>query len=149
MVEFVHFLPWLWVAITLICIIIEVFSFSLTTIWFACGALITTLFSLTKMPFYWQLLIFVLSSLILLLCTRPFVVKKLRIKRVATNSDAIIGKTALVTQTVSAQKKGTIKVGGLEWTAKCAEDDEIQEGCECTVCAIEGVTAVVKKRDLL
>ena len=143
MLSSVALVPWLWVFITVVCIIIETFSLSLTTIWFACGALVTALLSLTGLSFRFQLIIFVGVSLVLLLSTRPIALKKLRTKRVATNSDAIIGKEAVVTATITAQEKGAIKVNGLEWSAKSADGSEIPKGALCTVCAIEGVTAVV------
>ena len=36
-------LPWLWVAVTVICIVIETLTLSLTTIWFAGGALVAAI----------------------------------------------------------------------------------------------------------
>ena len=138
-------MPWFWVAVTVICIIIESCTMGLTTIWFGCGAFVMIFISLTSLPFRWQLLIFAVISCALLFSTRPFAVKKLQAHRVATNSDALIGKKALVTEAIEPFKKGAIKINGLEWSAKTADDTPLAPGIECEITAIEGATAIVKK----
>ena len=135
-------LPWFWLAVVIVCVIIESLSFALTTIWFGCGALVMIFLSLTPLPFKWQLLIFVTVSLVLLIFTRPLVAKKLA-KRMPTNADSLIGKKALVTQTITELDKGAIKVNGVIWTARAENDSEIAEGMECRIVRLEGNTAVV------
>ena len=138
-------LPWIWVAITIICIVVETLTFSLTTIWFAIGAFVMVFVAFTPLPFVAQLFIFVVISLLLLIFTRPIVQKKFNQKKIATNYERIIGQIALVTKKITATEKGTIKINGMEWTASVHEDIVLEEGSNCVIENIEGVTAYVKK----
>ena len=67
-------LPWFWLIVVVLCIVIESLTMALTTVWFA------------SIPFKWQLFIFVAISLALLIFTRPLAAKKLA-KKMPTNAD--------------------------------------------------------------
>ncbi|HBD68279.1 MAG TPA: hypothetical protein DC014_03290 [Treponema sp.] len=144
---FLQHLPVFWLVVMAVCIVIESMTMMLTTIWFGCGALVMVFVSMTPLPFKWQLLLFVAISLALLIFTRPFVYKKLKLKKQATNADSLIGKKVIVTQTISALEKGAIKINGIEWTASCANlsdsSQSISPGTEVTVTDIQGATAIV------
>ena len=137
-------LPWFWVAVTVICILIETFTMGLTTIWFAIGAAVMIFVSMTHIAFKWQLLLFVVISCALLFSTRPFALKKLQSKKIKTNSDSLIGKKAIVTEKIEPLQKGAIKINGIEWTAASANDSVIEKGAECEITDIQGATAIVK-----
>jgi len=141
---FLNNLPWFWVAATVILILIEAFTMGLTTIWFACGAFLMIFLSMTHMSFKLQLLLFVVISCALLFSTRPFAIKKLESKRIKTNSDALVGKKAIVTETIEPLKKGAIKINGVEWTATTSDESTVEKGKECVITDIQGATAVVK-----
>lgn len=68
---------------------------ALVSIWLAIAALIAMFCAIAKLSFLTQCIVFVVSSIILLLLTRP-VVKKLQNKTVATNYELDVGKTAIV-----------------------------------------------------
>lgn len=138
-------LPWVWVAITVICIVIETMTFALTTIWFAISAFVMVFLAFTPIPFPVQLLIFVALSMILLIFTRPVLQKKLNQKKIATNYERIIGQIAVVTKKITVLDKGAIKINGMEWTAAIKEDNVLEEGSKCVIEEIAGVTAFVKK----
>lgn len=118
---------------------------TLTSIWFGCGAFVMIFLSFLPIPFRWQLLIFAVLSLLLLIFTRPLAVKKLRVKKTPTNSDSLIGKKVLVTEKITELEKGAVKVNGVIWSARSEDNSEIAKGSECRVSEIEGVTLVVKK----
>lgn len=138
-------LPWIWVAITIVCIIVETLTLSLTTIWFAISGFVMVFLAFTPIPFFVQLFIFVVLALILLIFTRPVLQKKLNKKKIATNYERIIGQIAVVTKKITALEKGSIKINGMEWTASVKEDITLEEGSKCTIEEIAGVTAFVKK----
>lgn len=138
-------LPWFWVAVTILCIVIETFTLSLTTIWFAIGAFVMVFLAFTPLPFAAQLSIFVALSLILLIFTRPLLKKKLNQKKIATNYERTIGQIAVVTRKITALEKGTVKLNGMEWTATVRDDIVLEEGTKCIIEKIEGVTAFVKQ----
>ncbi|MCR5765980.1 MAG: NfeD family protein [Treponema sp.] len=137
-------LPWVWVGVTIICIVIESLTLALTTIWFGISAFVMVFLAFTPMPFPAQLFIFVALALILLIFTRPVVKKKLNQKKIATNYDSIIGQIAVVTKKITAIEKGSVKINGMEWTAAVKEDIVLEEGSKCIIEEIAGVTAYVK-----
>jgi len=137
-------LPWVWVGVTIICIVIESLTLALTTIWFGISAFVMVFLAFTPMPFPAQLFIFVALALILLIFTRPIVKKKLNQKKIATNYDSIIGQIAVVTKKITAIEKGSVKINGMEWTAAVKEDIVLEEGSKCIIEEIAGVTAYVK-----
>ena len=137
-------LPWVWVAVTIICVVIESLTLSLTTIWFGISSFVLVFLAFTPIPFGAQLFIFVAMSLVLLIFTRPVVKKKLNQKQIATNYERIIGQIAVVTKKITALDKGSVKINGMEWTAAVKEDITLEKGSKCIIEEIAGVTAYVK-----
>ena len=138
-------LPWVWVGITIICVVIESLTLSLTTIWFGISAFAMVFLAFTPLPFTAQLCIFVAVSLILLIFTRPVVKKKLNQKKIATNYERIIGQIGVVTKKITALEKGSVRINGMEWTAAVKEDLTLEKGSKCIIEEIAGVTAYVKE----
>ena len=138
-------LPWVWVAVTIICVIIESLTLSLTTIWFGISAFVMVFLAFTPLPFPAQLFIFVVLALVLLIFTRPVVKQKLNQKKIATNYERIIEQIAVVTRKITALDKGSVKIDGMEWTAAVKEDVVLEKGSKCVVEEIAGVTAYVKE----
>ena len=137
-------LPWVWVAVTIICVVIESLTLALTTIWFGISAFVMVFLAFTPLPFVAQLFIFVALAMALLIFTRPVVKKKLSQKQIATNYERIIGQIAVVTKKITALDKGSIKINGMEWTAAVKEDIVLEKGSKCIIEEIAGVTAYVK-----
>lgn len=138
-------LPWFWVTVTIICVVIESLTLALTTIWFGISAFLMVFLAFTPLPFPAQLFIFVAVALVLLIFTRPVVKQKLSQKKIATNYERIIGQIAVVTKKITALDKGYVKINGMEWTAAVRQDIVLEEGSKCIVEEIAGVTAYVKQ----
>ena len=136
-----------WSAIFIFCTIAEIMTLGLTSIWFAGGALVAGILSLFKVNYTIQILVFAITSLVLLAVTRPFARKFLNQKELAkTNVDGLIGEKALVTSDIDNYKSaGQIKLNGLEWTARSVDDKPIPMGTEVEIVAISGVKAIVRK----
>lgn len=139
-------LPWFWLGMVVVFTVIEVFTAGLTTIWFAIGSIPMIFLSFLPIPFLYQVLIMLVISIVLLIFTRPFFVKKLNANKEKTNVDALIGKTALVTKKITKFEKGEVKIDGKIWTAKSVSDEDLDAGTECLLQRIEGVTAIVSKK---
>ena len=139
-------LPWFWLAMAIIFTLIEVFTAGLTTIWFAIGSIPMIFLSFLPIPFLYQVLIMLVISIVLLIFTRPFFVKKLNANKEKTNVDALLGKIALVTKKITKFEKGEVKIDGKIWTAKSVSEEDLEEGTECLLQSIEGVTAIVSKK---
>jgi len=136
-------LPFVWLGLAVILVIIESLTMGLTTVWFALGALISMLLAFFRIPIPWQILIFLVISLVLLIFTRPVAVKKFKIGQERTNSDALVGKEGTVVQEITLDEKGKVKVKGQIWTAASADDRPVALGTRIRVEEIRGVTMLV------
>lgn len=74
-----------WLVLLILCIIVEIMTLGLTTIWFAGGALAAILACLLRAPIFVQVILFFLVSLLMLFFTRPLAVKYFNKDRVRTN----------------------------------------------------------------
>lgn len=136
--------PIFWLSIAIICAVIESLTLGLTTIWFTGGALAALGVSYLDQGPIVQAIVFIVVSTLLVLVTRPIFVKKLKTGEELTNIDAMIGKEALVTSVIKPFSPGTIRVGGLEWTAVTEDEmSTILEGTRVKIIRIAGVKAVV------
>ena len=135
---------WIWAALVIIFALVEIFTFGLTTVWFALAALVMVFLSFLNIPFPAQILIFLILSAGFLIVTRPLTVKKFKTGREKTNVDSLIGKHALVTKKIGEFEKGEVTIAGQIWTACSVDSAEIGEAVKCEVVRIEGVTAVVR-----
>lgn len=134
-----------WLIFFIILVIIELITVNLVTIWFALGALITSLVSLYTTDTVILLAFFVVTSLLLLILTKP-VVKKLKVKKVvATNLDQVIGKTGVVTEPIAKDKIGEVKVLGKTWSAY--SDKEILKDKKVKILSISGVKLKVEEKE--
>ncbi|MBR1721197.1 MAG: NfeD family protein [Treponema sp.] len=139
-------LPWFWLAVMILCLIFEALTFSLTTVWAALSALILIFLSWSSLPLRWQFLFFFLITIVLLVFTRPFAVKKLKLGRVMTNINSIDGQEVIVVKKISKFEKGEVKSSnGVLWSAMGQGDSEISKGATCRVVQVKGNTLVVKK----
>ena len=138
-------LPWFWLAMAILMSVLELILPGLTTIWFALGSLVMIPLSLLPIPFVIQVVICLVISVVLLIFTRPFAMKKLKANKEKTNVDALVGKSVLVIKDISKFEKGEIKVDGIIWTARSDDDTTLKAGEECFLLRVEGATAVVGK----
>ena len=134
----------LWILAAVVCGIIEVMSVSFVFLMFAIGALAAGVAAALGASVFVQVIVFAVVSLALL---RPFL--KGRIDRsggyVRTNTDALIGKTAYVTEAVG-ERHGRVQFSGGEWSAR-TEGEELAVGTQVSVDRIDGATAVVSALD--
>ena len=86
----------IWLIVFVACILIEIITLGLTTIWFAGGALIAAISAALGAPLWLQSILFGAVSLILLFFTRPVAVKYFNKDRVKTNAESLVGRQAIV-----------------------------------------------------
>ncbi len=135
-----------WLIVMVACIVIEAFTMGLTTIWFAAGALIVALLSLTGIGLTAQIIIFLLISILLLIFTRPVAVKHLKIGKEKTNFDTLIGEQAVVTTSINnLNNVGNVKIKGLIWSAESMDGSQIAVDEVVYVKKIQGVKLIVSK----
>ena len=138
-----------WLVVFIIMVVVELATMGLATIWFAGGAAVAFILSLAGCSFIVQIVAFFVVSVILLAVTRPLAMKHLNLKREKTNTDDMIGKSAIVLTAIdNDQGKGQIRFNGIEWTARSAEGTVIPEGAQVEIVEIKGVKAIVKLKNI-
>ena len=140
-------LAMIWLIVLVVCLVVEIGTLGLTSIWFAGGALLALLIAMIGGPLWLQILIFLVASIVLLIFTRPIATKYFNKNREKTNVNSKIGKQAIVTVTIDNLKgEGQIVTEGMEWTARSLDSTIIEEGSVVTIEKIEGVKAIVSIR---
>lgn len=137
----------IWLIIAGVCFIIEMATVGFFVFWFGIGALISMVVSIFfPENILLQSIVFVVSSVILLLLTKPLVEKfTKKDKKIETNAYSIIGKKGIVVQDINPTfGVGQIKISGEVWSAKTVDETTIEKGTEIKVIQIDGVKAVVE-----
>ena len=141
-----EYMVWVWLALLVLFIITEVATVQLTTIWFAGGALLAMLlaaFGIKSITA--QIIVFLVTSIALLIATRPLVKKHINKKSQPTNADRNIGQKAVVTEEINnLLGTGAAKINGIEWTARSVSGEIIEKGSTVTVVRIDGVKIIVE-----
>ena len=137
--------PVCWGIAIIVFIFMESLSPQLVSIWFAAGALAAAVFSLFSDNLLMQLLVFFAVSAICLLITRPLASKVVEVKKIPTNADRLIGKTATVTEDIDPiTGKGRVVVTGDSWSAVTPDDTALTKGSTVQILKIDGVKLVVE-----
>ena len=137
--------PLLWLIVIVATLVIEAMTAGLTTIWFSAGALAALTASYLGISFPLQIIIFIVVSITALIFTRPLVKNKIHKNKVKTNADMVIGKQAIVVETICPiEGKGQVKVDGKIWSAKSENSENIPKDELVTIEKIEGVHLIVK-----
>jgi membrane protein implicated in regulation of membrane protease activity len=120
----------------------------LISIWFCVGATAAWIGDMVSLSFNLQLIIFLVVSLISLICTRPLVKKFMKPSNESrTNVNSLIDKEAVVTQKIdNLHGNGEVKINGQFWTARSCDGSIIAENCVVIIEKIEGVKLLVKMK---
>ena len=137
-----------WMVVFLVLILIEMATLSLTTVWFAIGALFACCAAYFGAVWTTQFAIFIVVSIVVLFLLRPSAVRYFNQKRVKTNYESLIGMEAKVIETVNNdQLQGVAIVNGQEWTARAVVDDMIIEaGTKARIVKIVGVKLILSNQ---
>jgi len=134
---------YLWVAIVILLSVVEAMTADIVTIWFVVSGLATIGLSFFVDNFFIQLGLFTILGLILLITTRPTLKKYLKSRNEKTNFDRIIGMEGIVTEKITKNNVGEVKVDGKKWSA--IADKTINVGSTVIILEITGVKVKVKE----
>ena len=136
-----------WLIAAGIFFIIEMATIGFLVFWLGIGSLLAMVTSFITDNILIQVIVFVVTSTLLLIFTRPLVNKFIKVpKEVKTNVYSIIGKKGIVVQSINnTEGDGQIKVDGEVWSAKSNTDEIIPKDTEIEIIDIDGVKAVVQK----
>ena len=135
-----------WLALILIFAIIELTTLEFTFLMLALGSLGGLVSGLFGLPWWGQIIVAAVLSVLLLFALRPALLRAL--KRggdpALSNVDALLGLTGVVTNDFSGNANHVKLINGDTWTARLAGGDRaLVEGERIVVTAIDGATAIV------
>lgn len=136
----------LWLIVIVLLVFLEVSTINLVCVWFILSGLVSLILSFFIESFYILFAVFVLLGLVLMVLTRPILIKKFKRKNVKTNSDRVLGMEGVVTEEINKLKIGEVKVDGKRWSA--ISDEKIEVGTTIIVESIDGVKLVVRKGEV-
>lgn len=134
---------YIWLIAAGIFFIAEIATTGFLIFWLGLGSLLAMIISFFTDSILIQTTIFVISSVILILLTKPIINKYVdKGESFVTNAYSLIGKIGIVTTPINAvEATGQVKVNGEIWSAKA--DTDIIEGTEVEVLKIDGVKLIV------
>ena len=133
-----------WLIAMVIFIAAEAMTVSLVSIWFAVGALGAIIVALTGGGLTFQVTVFLVLAVALLLSLRGIVRKHFNPRISKTNVDSVIGATGVVVTPVNnIAALGQVQIGGVEWSARSSDNSHIPAGTLVKVEKIEGVKGFV------
>lgn len=145
----------LWIAILVICIVLETRTTEIVTIWFMPAAAVALLLSFFKSgddvkDLIVQVVAFVVVSLVTFFIFHVSMKKRLKGKKKnRTNLTAMIGEKCLVVEDISnIHSKGAVRFNGLVWSARSLDDtDVIENGTVVVIDGIDGVKLICSREN--
>jgi len=139
----------MWIIAVIVFAVIEAITVSTVAVWFVGGALAAFVAQLLGAALWLQIVVFFVTSIILLLSLFPVARKFAKNRNVVpTNLDMLIGKEALLTEEVNnLQGTGALKIEGKEWSARGVCEGTLAEGTRVKIVRMEGVRLLVEPAD--
>ena len=136
-----------WLILTVVFLIIEACTASLTTIWFAISSAVTAVLAACNVDIGLQTIAFVLLSVILLILTRPLI-QKFNARKSATNKDKLVGMCSYVTEKIdNLSQSGYVKINDVYWSARSTDNTVIDVGALVEIKEIRGNKLIVSVKN--
>ena len=136
---------WLWLGIFVIALILEFITADMVSIWFSLAAIPSFILALLSINPFVQIMVFVVLAILLLVLTRPVVMKYFKTNEIKTNVDAMIGSIGTCTEKIVINEIGRVRIKNQIWSAISQQTIEVDE--HIRVLDIEGVKLIVEKID--
>lgn len=137
----------IWLIVAIVLVIVEICTAAFGSICFAIGAGFSALAAGLGAGLTWQIVIFVVVSLLTFVFLRPFMLKFLdrKSKDVKTNAEALVGRKAVVSERIDAsQLTGRVAVDGDDWKAVSADGSVIEKGAIVEIVKLDSIILTVK-----
>lgn len=147
MEQIIILMPWIWAAIAVITLVIELFSSDTDALWFTAGSVVAFILSLFDLHIAIQLSAFVVITVVLLFTVGRLVKKAIMTKNISANSDSLIGKEILVLESADEFDNGSGVISDIVWTLTCQAGVKVEKGTHAIILAIDGNKLVVKSKE--
>lgn len=148
MIAYISANLWLaWTIVALVCLVLELSSGDFYVTCFAIGAAVTAIAALTGIPFWLQVIIFAIASVVSIWLIRPALLKWLHKpnEERLSNADALIGRSGEVVEAIPAEGYGCVRIDGDYWKACTADATAIDEGIRVRVVERNSIIITVEK----
>ena len=136
----------IWAIVATLFIIGEMLTAGFALICFAVGAVGGAIGAASGASLEWQLGIFALATLVAFLAVRPLLRRLSAKDEVPTNADALIGRTAKVTECIEVGGRGRVAIDGDIWQAESSEQSDILEGEKVEIISRESIILTVRRK---
>jgi membrane protein implicated in regulation of membrane protease activity len=138
-------LSWVWVFLSILLAIAEIFTSGFFLICFAIGAAIAAVAGFFGLSPVLQFAIFVGASAVCLYFVRPFANRIANPTARAVGTDRLVGRQAIVLETIDpALGRGVVRVDHEHWSADSIDGVPLAEGTMVHVVGIEGTHLKVR-----
>ena len=138
---------YIWLIVAIILVIVEILTAGFGVICFAIGAAFSALVSALGGSFTWQVVVFVVVSLLAFIFLRPVVIRFLdkKSKDVKTNADALVGRKGVVSECIDAENHtGRVAIDGDDWKAVSENGEVIEKGANVEIVKLDSIIVTVK-----
>lgn len=136
----------MWLGVAVVFGLIEVLTVNFYTIWLSVSAIVTAILSVFIVDPIWQIVIFSVLSLILVILSEKMLRKIIFSgkEHIAMNAEALSGEYGIVVSRIRNDRgEGVVKIKGISWSARSIDNSVIPVGRRVKVIQIEGVKLIV------
>lgn len=148
MIEYISANLWLlWTIVTFVCLILELSSGDFFVTCFAIGGLFGVFAALLGLPFWMQVIVWALFSVLSIWLIRPRLLKALHRggEERASNADALIGRVGTVIEPIVPGSNGYVQVDGDNWKAVTDGSTEIPRGERVVIISRDSIIVKVER----
>lgn len=137
----------IWSLSAIIFLFYELTTLNLVSIWFTIGSIFSLLAAALGLEYYWQLLIFAGTSLLMLIALKPLVYKFIKkTQNDKTNIDLLIGEEIKVLKIIDNDNLiAEAKLDGKIWTIIKKNNEPLLVNEKLKVIDVKGVKLIVAK----
>lgn len=137
---------WIWLILGLALIGAELLSGTFVILFFGIGALITSLLAFfAVVPLALQILVFGLTSLVLLLIFRKRFIKTVSEDEKKRSLSADVDTQLILSETLPPRGEAMIAYQGTHWSAVNLEENELKQGTRVRIERTEGIKIFVRR----
>ena len=137
-----------WLIAAIVLVILEIMTAGFGVICFAIGAAFAALVSGLGGTLTWQVVVFVVVSMLAFIFLRPVVIRFLdkKSKNVKTNADALIGRKGVVSERIDGeQHTGRVAIDDDDWKAVSVDGSVIEKGVDVEIVKLDSIIVTVKQ----
>lgn len=136
---------WIWLAIIVVCMLVEFVTMEMVSIWFILGSLVALALAGMGVPVPYQVITAIVLSFICLFSFRKLALKLLKKDNQKTNLDRTLGEKTKLLTPITQDNLGTIKLNDVVYNAKSENGKPIEAGVEVELVKLDGNKYIVRE----